>query len=81
MADKPVDLTQKILIDIQERLGRNEKDQVTILETVVEMAKTVNATAEVVTELNGRTEVVEGRLNSIDARLARIEKHTGLVSA
>jgi hypothetical protein len=79
--DKPADLTQKILIDIQERLGRIEKDQVTILQTVVEMAKAVNTSAEAVTELNGRMEIVEGRLNSIDGRLARIEKHTGLVKA
>jgi hypothetical protein len=52
-----------------------------VLETVVDMAKTVNTTAEAVTELNGRVEIIEGRLNIVDGRLARIEKHTGLVKA
>ena len=28
-----------------------------------------------------RLQTVEGRLNTVDSRLARIEKHTGLVKA
>ncbi len=52
-----------------------------VIETTVDMAKTVNATAEAVTEMNGRMEIMEGRLNIVDGRLARIEKHTGLVKA
>ena len=52
-----------------------------VIETTVDMAKTVNATAEAVTEMNGRMEIMEGRLNIVDGRLARIEKHTGLAKA
>jgi hypothetical protein len=32
-------------------------------------------------DLSDRLQIVEGRLNTIDGRLARIEKHTGLVKA
>ena len=34
-----------------------------------------------VEDLSERLQMVEGRLNTIDGRLARIEKHTGLVKA
>ena len=32
-------------------------------------------------DFSDRLQIVEGRLNTIDGRLARIEKHTGLVKA
>ena len=64
------------------RLHAETREQLaTVLETVVEMAKTANTTAEAVAELNGRVETIEGRLNIVDSRLARIEKHLGFVKA
>ena len=52
-----------------------------VLQTAVEMAKTVNATAEAVGELNGRVSNIEVRLGAFDNRVTRIEKHLGFVRA
>jgi hypothetical protein len=41
----------------------------------------LKATKEGVVDTSDRLQIVEGRLNTIDSRLARIEKHTGLVKA
>jgi hypothetical protein len=41
----------------------------------------LKATKEGVVDISDRLQIVEGRLNTIDSRLARIEKHTGLVKA
>ena len=36
---------------------------------------------EIVEDISERLQAVEGRLNTTDSRLARIEKHTGLAKA
>ncbi len=82
MADEPENLTLRLLREMREenlRLHQETREQLgQVLETVVEMAKTVNATAEAVGELSGRAETIEGRLNIVDSR---IEKHLGFVKA
>ncbi len=85
MADEPENHTLRLLHEMREENLRMHGETCVqlalVLETVVEMTKTVNATAEAATEMNGRMEIIEGRLNIVDGRLARIEKHTGLVKA
>jgi len=82
-AEARADTEQRFAVMREEnlRMHTETREQLTlVLQTVVEMAKTVNAAAEAVTEMNGRMEIIEG-LNIVDGRLARIEKHTGLVKA
>lgn len=45
------------------------------------LRKDAESIRQTVADLDTRLEIVEGRLNTIDGRLARIEKHTGLVKA
>ena len=77
--------TRELIAGVREenlRMHVETREQLAlVIETTLGMAKTVNATAEAVTEMNGRMEIMEGRLNIVDGRLARIEKHTGLVKA
>jgi DNA anti-recombination protein RmuC len=59
-----------------------------VLESIVEMARTVNRTAEAVTKMAKEQErhsqiltVTGSRLNTIDQRLALMEEYTGFVKA
>lgn len=85
MTDEPENHTLRLLREMREenaRMHGETRDQLAlVLETVVTMAKTVNSTAEAISDLSTRAEVIEGRLNIVDARLARIEKAAGFVKA
>ena len=48
---------------------------------IAALSADLKITKEGVEDISDRLQIVEGRLNTIDSRLARIEKHTGLVKA
>lgn len=74
MADEPIDLTQKILIDIQERLARIEKKQ----DEGNLFMRDVALRATLIEVRLGQMQV---SIDKVEGRLDKIEKHTGLVDA
>ena len=74
MADDPIDLTQKILIDIQERLARIEKKQ-------DEGNLFMRDVALRATPIEVRLGQMQVSIDKVEGRLDKIEKHTGLVDA
>jgi hypothetical protein len=74
MADDPIDLTQKILIDIQERLARIEKKQ----DEGNLFMRDVALRATLIEVRLGQMQV---SIDKVEGRLDKIEKHTGLVDA
>lgn len=74
MADDPIDLTQKFLIDIQERLARIEKKQ----DEGNLFMRDVALRATLIEVRLGQMQV---SIDKVEGRLDKIEKHTGLVDA
>jgi hypothetical protein len=74
MADEPIDLTQKILIDIQDRLARIEKKQ----DEGNLFMRDVALRATLIEVRLGQMQV---SIDKVEGRLDKIEKHTGLVDA
>jgi hypothetical protein len=92
MADEPENHTLHLLRQIREeintRFDENEKRHAQtgdhlarILDAVVEMAKTVNQTAQAVTEIATVQKNQGARLNVIEGRLGIIEGRVGLADA
>ena len=63
------------------QLGKVLDNQREMQIAIAALSTDLKGVKETVDDLDSRMEIVEGRLNSIDGRLARIEKHTGLVKA
>ena len=74
MADDPIDLSQTILIDIQERLARIEKkqDEGNLFMRDVALRATL---------IDVRLGQMQVSIDKVEGRLDKIEKHTGLVDA
>jgi len=70
--------------DNQERDKKLDKIANDVSELQITMAAThadIGVIKQGVEDQSERLQTVEGRLNTVDSRLARIEKHTGLVKA
>ncbi len=52
-----------------------------VADAVTEVARTQERHSEILAAMHEHDQLTGGRLNAIEARLARIEKHTGLVKA
>jgi len=87
MADEeiPENIDLRFLAEQQTRILRElahmrQDDQARDV-AIAALSADLKVTKEGVEDLSERLQMVEGRLNTIDGRLARIEKDTGLVKA
>jgi hypothetical protein len=75
---QPENHTLRLLREMREenaRLHAETREQLgKALDALVEVARSVNTTAEAAVDPGERLGIVEARLNTIDARLARIER-------
>jgi uncharacterized coiled-coil DUF342 family protein len=92
MADEPENHTLRLIREMREEMRgyrdenlrqhaetRAQRGQ--MLETVVEMARTVNTTSEAVAKLADGKEKTGRRFNTLEERVAALEEHTGLLKA
>jgi hypothetical protein len=83
--DIPENVDLRFLAEQQTRILRElahmrQDDQARDV-AIAALSVDLKATKESVEDLSEQLQIVGGRLNTIDGRLARIEKHTGLVKA